>query len=108
MPAMPAGRAVIEALRAEGKIGSSLQAEVDYPANGRDYELLASLGDELKFLLLTSRAGVRRGKGTAQVMASGHTKCERCWHYTPDVNAEGLCARCQGNLEGEGEKRRYV
>jgi isoleucyl-tRNA synthetase len=98
----------IEALRAEGKIGSSLQAEVDYPASGRDYELLASLGDELKFLLLTSRAGVRRGEGTAEVMASAHTKCERCWHYTPDVNAEGLCARCQSNLEGDGETRRHV
>ena len=98
----------IEALRAEGKIGSSLQAEVDYPATGLDYELLASLGDELKFLLLTSRAGIRRAEGPVEVGPSGHAKCERCWHYTPDVNAEGLCARCQSNLGGAGEVRRYV
>jgi isoleucyl-tRNA synthetase len=101
-------RKAIEALRAEGKIGSSLQAELDYPASGRDYEILASLKDELKFLMLTSRAGVRQGEGTVEVKPSEHVKCERCWHYTPDVNADGLCARCQGNLSGAGETRRHV
>ena len=49
-------RKEIEELRAEGKVGSSLQAEVDFAAAGTDYELLASLGDDLKFLMLTSAA----------------------------------------------------
>jgi isoleucyl-tRNA synthetase len=101
-------RKEIEALRADGKIGSSLQAEVDYPVVGRDYDFLSSLANELKFLLITSRAVARRGEGTVAVKPSEHPKCERCWHYTPDVNAEGLCARCQANLTGEGETRRYV
>jgi isoleucyl-tRNA synthetase len=101
-------RKEIEALRATGKIGASLQAEVDYAADGKDYEFLSSLGNELKFLLLTSRADARRGAVTVAVRPTEHAKCERCWHYTPDVNAEGLCARCQSNLEGEGETRRYV
>jgi isoleucyl-tRNA synthetase len=101
-------RKEIEALRADGKIGSSLQAEVDYPVVGRDYDFLNSLANELKFLLITSRAVARRGEGTVAVKPSEHPKCERCWHYTPDVNAEGLCARCQANLTGEGETRRYV
>jgi isoleucyl-tRNA synthetase len=102
-------RKSIEALRGEGKIGASLQAEVDYAANGNDYELLASLGNELKFLLLTSAARVRRSSETGvHVRPTEHRKCERCWHYTPDVNDEGLCARCEGNLRGPGENRLYV
>jgi isoleucyl-tRNA synthetase len=102
-------RKEIEALRAEGKIGASLQAEVDYAADGKDYEFLSSLGDELKFLLITSAARTRRASALAvDVKPSAQAKCERCWHYTPDVNSEGLCARCQSNLEGDGETRRYV
>jgi isoleucyl-tRNA synthetase len=35
-------------------------------------------------------------------------KCERCWHYRADVNAEALCGRCQLNLNGPGEPRRHA
>jgi isoleucyl-tRNA synthetase len=102
-------RKSIEALRAAGKVGSSLQAEVEFHAEGKDYELLASLGDELKYLLLTSAVRVdRSSEAGVQVRPSEHPKCERCWHYVADVNGEGLCGRCQSNLHGGGETRRYV
>src|SRR5512145_2671905 len=102
-------RKEIEALRAEGKVGSSLQAEVDFGAAGEDYDLLSSLGDDLKFLLLTSAARVRRtGELEVRVKTSEHPKCERCWHYRADVNDEALCERCQANLRGPGEVRRHV
>ena len=65
-----------------GKVGSSLQAEVDLNAPPADYDLLASLGDELKFLMITSSARVSRAsEARAAVRASEHQKCERCWHY---------------------------
>jgi isoleucyl-tRNA synthetase len=102
-------RKSIEALRADGKVGSSLQAEVELRAEGEDYEILSSLGAELKYLLLTSAARVRRSsEAGVQVRPSEHPKCERCWHYLPDVNSEGLCGRCQTNLHGPGETRSYV
>jgi isoleucyl-tRNA synthetase len=102
-------RKSIEALRVEGKVGSSLQAEVEFQADGRDYELLASLGAELKYLFITSAVRVDRSSGAAvQARPSEHPKCERCWHYVADVNGEGLCGRCQSNLHGPGETRRYV
>jgi isoleucyl-tRNA synthetase len=101
-------RKSIEALRAEGRVGSSLQAEADFHAEGRDYDILASLGSELKFAMLTSAARVHRGSLAVQVSASPHAKCERCWHYSPDVNDEGLCGRCQTNLRGPGETRKHV
>jgi isoleucyl-tRNA synthetase len=102
-------RKEIEALRAAGKVGSSLQAELDMAVDGKDYELLAGLGEDLKFLLLTSAARIRRsGEAQVAVKPSGHPKCERCWHYRADVNAEALCGRCQSNLRGPGEKRVHV
>jgi isoleucyl-tRNA synthetase len=102
-------RKEIEDLRAAGKVGSSLQAEVALEAPQADYDLLASLGDELKFLMMTSSARVARSDETrAAVRASQDQKCERCWHYRPDVNGEGLCGRCQTNLKGPGEPRKHV
>jgi len=102
-------RKEIEALRAAGKVGSSLQTEVEFAAGGADYEALASLGEDLKFLMLTSAARVHKEKELGvKVQPSPHAKCERCWHYRADVNGEGLCARCQGNLNGPGEPRAHV
>jgi isoleucyl-tRNA synthetase len=101
-------RKEIEALRAAGKVGSSLQAEVEFHAEGDDYELLRSLGEDLKFVMLTSAARVHRGPAQVEVKASAHRKCERCWHYRADVNDEALCGRCQLNLNGPGERRTHA
>jgi len=101
-------RKQIEELRAAGQVGSSLQAEVDLNVPADDYELLASLGEDLKYIMLTSAARVRRGDTQIEVKASPHPKCERCWHYRADVNGEGLCGRCQSNLNGPGEPRRHA
>jgi isoleucyl-tRNA synthetase len=101
-------RKSIEALRGENKIGASLQAEVDLHASGSDYDSLASLEDELKYLLITSAAKVHKGADAVTVVPSQNPKCERCWHYRAEVNGEGLCGRCQSNLRGPGETRKYV
>jgi isoleucyl-tRNA synthetase len=102
-------RKSIEDLRAAGKIGASLQAEVEMGADGEDYAALASLGDEIKYLLITSAArAVRSKEAQTAVKPSEHRKCERCWHYRADVNGEGLCGRCVSNLKGPGEPRRFV
>ncbi|AOX99384.1 isoleucine--tRNA ligase [Jeongeupia sp. USM3] len=103
----------IEVLRAEGKLGSSLQAEVEVTAGGELYDALASLGDELRFVLITSKAGLKQGEALAiGVTPSVYTKCERCWHYLPSVgtiaNHPGLCARCDDNLHGQGEARAHA
>jgi isoleucyl-tRNA synthetase len=71
------------------------------PCAGRCYEALASLGEDLRFVLITSRAAVRAPKaGGGPGDAQRHPKCDRCWHYRADVNADGLCGRCQRNLKG--------
>jgi isoleucyl-tRNA synthetase len=102
-------RKEIETLRAAGRVGSSLQAEVDFYADGADYEVLASLGEDLKFVMMTSAARVHRARELrVEVAPSANRKCERCWHYRADVNHEALCGRCQLNLHGAGEIRRHA
>jgi isoleucyl-tRNA synthetase len=106
----------LEDLRVSGAIGSSLQAEVEIRASGDAYHLLQSLGDDLKFVLITSAATLIQIDNAEavgiQVQASAHKKCERCWHYRADVGSHaehaGLCGRCVANLFGSGEQRRVA
>ncbi len=103
----------LEEVRVSGAIGSSLQAEVEIHASGDKLALLQSLGEDLKFVLITSAATVVPAATAAaekvMVRASGHKKCERCWHYRADVGSHadhpGLCGRCTSNLFGSGEHR---
>jgi isoleucyl-tRNA synthetase len=103
----------LEAVRQAGAIGSSLQAEVEIVADTDDYRALASLGDDLRFVLITSAARVTRGTAlTISVAASAHPKCARCWHWRSDVGRDsahaGLCGRCVANLFGAGEVRSHA
>ena len=100
----------LEELRVEGKIGASLQAEVTLHADGEKYDLLASLGDDLRFVLIASKAKVvKSGEDKIECAPLAHAKCERCWHVREDVGADPahpeLCGRCVSNLHGEGEAR---
>ncbi len=107
---------VLEGLRTEGRIGASLQAEVRVRANGERYDALASLGEDLRFVLITSRAELVRVTDAADegidAEASAHQKCERCWHFREDVGANAehptLCGRCHDNLFGAGETRAHA
>ncbi|MBK6741959.1 MAG: isoleucine--tRNA ligase [Hydrogenophilales bacterium] len=106
----------LELLRTEGKIGSSLQAEIEITAAGTEYEALSHLGDDLRFVMICSKATLLRSADATvsgvSVMASSHAKCERCWHVRADVDADpahpGLCGRCVSNLYGEGEPRAFA
>ncbi len=103
----------IEVLRADGKVGSSLQANVALQVGTQDHALLASLGDDLKFVFITSAITLVANNGLAiSTTASSDAKCERCWHYRPDVGHDPahptLCGRCTSNLFGAGEERKVA
>ncbi|MDT4848122.1 Isoleucine--tRNA ligase [compost metagenome] len=91
-------------------MGASLQATLVITAGADDAALLRSLGDDLKFVTITSAATVVDGTELQVTVApSAAQKCERCWHYRDDVGAEAahptLCGRCVSNLHGNGEQR---
>ena len=104
----------LEEARAAGTIGSSLQAVLEVGATGEDKALLESLGDDLKFVMITSKARIRDCGGPLEinVAAASEPKCERCWHYRADVGRypshPTVCGRCVDNLEGRGENRQHA
>ena len=100
----------IEAVRTAGAVGSSLQASVTLTAAPETHALLASLGDDLKFVLIASQVTLLAGDALAiNVTPSTATKCERCWHYCDDLGVDPahptICGRCVSNLTGAGEVR---
>ncbi|HZT56470.1 MAG TPA: class I tRNA ligase family protein, partial [Burkholderiaceae bacterium] len=100
----------IEAVRTAGLLGSSLQANLTIAANDADHALLASLGDDLRFVTITSQALLSAAPELhVEATPSSATKCERCWHYRDDVGADAahptICGRCVSNLYGAGERR---
>lgn len=103
----------IEPLRASGQLGSSLQANITLTVPASEYAILTKLGDDLKFVMIVSTVTVLSGSNTRiEVKVSEAEKCERCWHYRPEVShiAEHphLCQRCVDNLYGSGEARLHA
>jgi isoleucyl-tRNA synthetase len=103
----------IETLRAAGQVGASLQAEVTLTVPAEEFALLSSLGEDLKFVFITSAITLVAGAAQSiSVAASNNVKCERCWHYRADVGADAahptLCGRCTTNLYGAGETRTFA
>ncbi|ANN77388.1 isoleucine--tRNA ligase [Bordetella flabilis] len=104
----------LEEVRSAGAIGSSLQAEIDITASGDDLAALRGLGDDLRFVLIVSRATVHEGSGELQIAItpSAQKKCERCWHWRMDVGTDPehpeICGRCVSNLFGSGEARSHA
>nr|WP_315466238.1 isoleucine--tRNA ligase [uncultured Rhodoferax sp.] len=103
----------IETLRAAGQVGASLQAEVTLTVPDQEFAILSSLGEDLKFVFITSAITLIAGDAQSiSVSASNNVKCERCWHYRADVGADAahptLCGRCTSNLYGAGEIRSFA
>ena len=125
---------VIEDARTQGLIGSSLQIELDIFLEGTDLSDLSRLGEDLRFVFITSRATIHSveklniedlddtAKSLMEITElrrtwvratpSQHTKCERCWHYVADVGSDAehptICKRCVTNLFGKPASRKYA
>jgi isoleucyl-tRNA synthetase len=114
---------LLEAERNDGKIRSALDANITLFAAGDLLETLQNLGDELRFVLITSGANVLSlkerspcAKETAitdlvvEIEVTTAEKCARCWQRCSDVgehqNHPELCGRCIDNISTDaGECR---
>lgn len=114
----------LEETRQQGAIGSALAAEVTLYADDHVLPKLTRLGEELRFLLITSGAAAHPMSSAPQglsvtehgvaikVVASAYEKCARCWHRRSDVGESKehpeLCLRCVGNISGQDEERHFI
>ena len=114
----------LEAARNEKLVKASLSTEATLFVSDEIMADLSRLGDELRFVLITSDVILKplshaeNARDTeldglkVELAISSHTKCERCWHHREDVghNPEHpeLCGRCVENVAGEGEARQFA
>jgi isoleucyl-tRNA synthetase len=124
-----AGR-VLEGMRKDGKIGSSLDATLTLHADPDVVERYKQVADELRFFFIVSDLRLDIGEAPADAVlteleganvwvsaaVSDAPKCVRCWHHREDVGTHAdhpdLCGRCVENVEafdgkGAGETRRW-
>jgi len=116
----------IEEERNAGNVKGSLTTTVELFCEGELAAMLEGLGEELRFVLMTSGATIKGlsddGHANAKpsdlegllvnVKSSEDAKCERCWHHRPEVGSlekyDDLCQRCVDNIDGEGEVRHFA
>jgi isoleucyl-tRNA synthetase len=124
-----AGR-VLEGMRKDGRIGSSLDAKLTLHADPAIVERYKQVADELRFFFIVSDLRLDIGEAPADAVlteleganvwvsatVSDAPKCVRCWHHRDDVGKHAehpeLCGRCVENVEafegkGAGENRRW-
>ncbi|HHM06140.1 MAG TPA: isoleucine--tRNA ligase [Gammaproteobacteria bacterium] len=118
----------LEALRVAGGIGAGLDATVTLYCGRELLDQLKPLGEELRFVFITSDARVMpvttpppeaqhytlpsNDECWVAVAPSAEPKCPRCWHHRADVGLDpahpALCGRCASNVAGPGETRRHA
>ena len=115
----------LEQSRKQGDIGSGLAAEVTIYADKATQEILAKLGDEARFVFITSKVKIadfaertsdafssQELEMAVQVVASDAEKCARCWHRLDSVGTDTshpeLCSRCVSNISGQEEQRQFA
>ena len=108
----------IEAARMAGKIGASLEAALTITAPTAIFATLATLGDDLKFVLLTSKATLQKGENgdneseavkiSVESLNDSTKKCARCWHRVENLNGQSLCLRCESALTNTEPTRHFA
>ena len=107
----------IEEKRNAGLVKGGLTTEVIIKAGEQWYKPLQLVGEELKFILITSKVeliidDISNSAIEVQVVASAQKRCDRCWHQVNEVGRNAvhpeLCDRCIDNIDGDGEERHYA
>ena len=115
-----------EIARTDKVINANLSADVTVFAPDSTVQSLNKLGDELKFVLISSQASVKPfaekpsnvtytdedSQVAVVVKPATGEKCIRCWHIREDIGINPahpeICGRCAQNVEGQGEVRHYA
>jgi len=103
----------IEDARSAGHIKGSLDASIQVILEEDDFKILEKFSSELHFFFIVSDCQIVQGKiFSVSVSKSSAEKCTRCWHRNNSVGQSNkhpeLCSRCELNLDGPGEDRKFA
>ena len=98
----------IESKRQKGAIRNALDAEIEITLKKDAFNSLKGLSQEIHKFFIASKCTLIEGKSEKiKIKASSYEKCSRCWHREEELNADGICARCEDNIDGDGETRSF-
>jgi len=103
----------IEDARTAGVIKGSLDASIELTLDPNDFKLSQKYAAELHFFFIVSECNISEGKALKVfVNKSAAQKCVRCWHCHKSVGLSPkhseLCIRCEQNIDGPGEDRKFA
>ena len=98
----------IESERQKGVIRNALDAEIEITLKKDEYNSLKDLSEEIHKFFIASKCTLVEGKNEEiKIKASTYEKCSRCWHREKELNSDGVCVRCEDNIDGDGETRSF-
>ena len=98
----------IEQKRQLGEIKNALDAAVEITLTNEVFERVRPYAIEMNKFLISSHCEINLGKKENIVITKiDLEKCSRCWHKVEKLNDDGICERCESNIEGEGEERSF-
>lgn len=93
---------VLEDLRKEKVIGSSLEAKAIIKAKGDTLKVLKKYEKDLNEVFIVSYTEIQDGEFEINAEKAQGEKCNRCWNYAADVNTNsewpGVCPKCSEAL----------
>ncbi|MDB4254080.1 isoleucine--tRNA ligase [Gammaproteobacteria bacterium] len=103
----------IEESRNAGEIKGSLDTDIELTVNTSDFQFLNNLSTELHFFFIVSSCNLVQGDDLeVRIKQSTSEKCTRCWHRNNSVSKSlkhpELCNRCELNIDGAGEDRKFA
>jgi isoleucyl-tRNA synthetase len=103
----------IEEARTAGVIKGSLDASIELILDSNDFKLIEKYASEIHFFFIVSECNILEGETLkVAVIKSSAEKCVRCWHRHKSVGSSSnhpeLCIRCEQNLDGPGEDRKFA
>lgn len=93
---------LLEDMRRDKKIGSSLEAQVYITASTTDFQLLKKYEASLCEFFIVSKVSLYVGPFLITVETAAGHKCPRCWYYSENIGTNpkhpALCPKCTGAL----------
>tara|TARA_B100000963_G_scaffold91701_1_gene78884 strand:- start:55 stop:669 length:615 start_codon:yes stop_codon:yes gene_type:complete len=105
----------IEKARADTIIKGSLDAKISISCSEEIFNALKKIENELKFVFIVSKVELKKLASSdlnIDVRNFDQKKCIRCWNKSASVGSivedPEICNRCNTNIYGDGEVRKFV
>lgn len=110
---------IIEKMKYKKIINSSLEIKINLYLKKNIFKIIKIMESELKYFFIISKINLKKIKDKKykkffkiKCFKYNGIKCNRCWNYVKKIlnnnKYNNICYRCINNIEGKGEKRKFI